>query len=172
MATVPLRRVGVGSPPATVPAVLPSPTFRRRLATALLLVGVVWGLYAQVREARKLHYRWQHQAWEAHEPAFWRLGTPPAVRMRQFLALADGLTDDTGTIVFSSHQRGHDALVLYLWASYSTPHRTVRPAHGPGFLEASEWWISWNTTLDKHHDRHRLEPVLHTDDGVLYRILP
>lgn len=131
-----------------------------------------WSLYALARESRNLQWRWRHQAWHADEPFHWRPGTPPTERFRGFMAMADGFIDEPGVIAFSSLQRDHDALVLWLWASYSLPHHTVRPAHGADLLEQSRWWISWNTALDEHPHGDRLDKVLHTEDGVLYRILP
>jgi hypothetical protein len=139
-----------------------------RLAGPLLLGGAAWSFLAFGIEASTLYHRWRHQAWSASSPSGWRLGTPPPDRLGRFLALADSFADEPGAIAFAPRQKGHEGLVVSLWASFLLPHRDVVPGGMPQQEVEVRWLLAWQRTVE----RAGLESVLHTDDGVLYRVQP
>ena len=144
----------------------------RRLRPTLIvaLAALVWASVATGLELHRFAHRRSSISILAGDAARWRLGVQPASRMRRLLQLSAPLVPEGRSLAFAG-AAGWQGYQELLWATYLLPEWTVRPYRPQrpgGQLEAGDYVVSWRRELK----RRGVEVILHTDDGVLYRVRP
>lgn len=143
--------------------------WRRRLSHAALCLLVAWFALGTALESHRLVRRQvlEPPRWAA--PRLWRYGGPSHRRLERFLTHARRVLPPRGTIAFASKDSGpRDAFFRAIWAAHLLPEHDVIPSFYPQAGERASHWIAYGTRLDDP----RLEPLLESWAGAVYRVVP
>jgi len=139
-----------------------------RSASRCALLGLLaWAAFACVLELHRSEWLLRHDPFPEEQPSSWRITSRPVRRIANFLSAVKAAVPVGSRIAVTTEPGpANERFFRSLWVAYFLPGVETLPENGPATGLPVDFLLAYGTRADDP----RLEPVLTTPGGVVYRV--